>query len=204
MLYYHHKIYFKAPILTQEQDVVTMTMISWYTLETPRMPVWSAAPISEALIRTSSRISCLNSHTGATISLPTTSAASGVRTQTALSTGREDPRGLRKLWASHHWQGRIQEFEKGGGTTYCFFRTAASLETRASPKRADKRGMGGGGGGGGDSDTFFRSAIYVGGGGSTNRGTTGGRNQTPFLFSFLFFRFQKGGHMYKKGGGGHL
>ena len=49
-----------------------------------------------------------------------------------------------------------------GGTTYCFFRTTASLETHASPKKADKRG-GGGGGGGGDSDTFFRSAIYVGG-----------------------------------------
>ena len=30
-----------------------------------------------------------------------------------------------------------------GGITYCFFRTAASIETRASPKKADKRGGGG-------------------------------------------------------------
>ena len=49
-----------------------------------------------------------------------------------------------------------------GGTTYCFFRSAASLKTRASPKKADKRG---GGGGGGTPTLFFQSAIYVGGGG---------------------------------------
>ena len=30
-----------------------------------------------------------------------------------------------------------------GGTTYCFFGPPASLETRASPKKADKRGRGG-------------------------------------------------------------
>ena len=48
-----------------------------------------------------------------------------------------------------------------GGTTYCFFRTAASLETRASPKKADKRG----GGGGGDSDTFFPERHLRRGGG---------------------------------------
>ena len=40
-------------------------------------------------------------------------------------------------------------FFKKGGTTHCFFRTAASLE---SPQKADERG------GGGDSDTFFSRA----------------------------------------------
>ena len=47
------------------------------------------------------------------------------------------------------YQGRIQDL---GHTHGFFFRTAASLESRASPKKADE---GGGGGGGGDSDTFF-------------------------------------------------
>ena len=54
-------------------------------------------------------------------------------------------------------------------------------------------------GGGGDSDTFFSGAPSTSGGGGggvgSNRGIAG-RNQTPFFF----FRFHKGGHMYKKGG----
>ena len=48
-----------------------------------------------------------------------------------------------------------------GGTTYCFFRTAASLETRASPKKADKRG----GGGGGLRHFFPERHLRQGGGG---------------------------------------
>ena len=82
-------------------------------------------------------------------------------------------------------QGRIQEFEKGGGGAQhtVFFRTTASLETRASPKKADKREGGGGGG-------------------FSNRGIAGW-NQTLF-FCFFCFRFQKGGHMYKKGGGAFI
>ena len=83
-----------------------------------------------------------------------------------------------------------------GGITYCFFRTAASLKTRASPKKADKQG---GGGGGGLRHFFFRSAIYVRGGGvSSNRGIAG-RNQTPFFF-FFFFSFKRGGTCTKRGG----
>ena len=52
-------------------------------------------------------------------------------------------------------RGGSRNLRKGGQ----FFRTAASLETRASPKKADKQG------GGGTPTLFFRSAIYVGGGG---------------------------------------
>ena len=53
-------------------------------------------------------------------------------------------------------------WEKGGAQHTIFFGTAASLETRASPKKADKRG-----GGGGDSDTFFFPERHLrrGGGG---------------------------------------
>ena len=48
-------------------------------------------------------------------------------------------------------QGRIQDFKRGGHNTLFFSdRRAASLESRASPKKADeRRGEGGGGGGGG-------------------------------------------------------
>ena len=48
----------------------------------------------------------------------------------------------------------FQKKRGGGHNTLGFFRTAASLESRASPKKADERGVskgfkGGGGGGGG-------------------------------------------------------
>ena len=63
-------------------------------------------------------------------------------------------------------------FKKRGGTTQFFFLTAASLESRASPKKADelmsvesraspkRGGGGGGGGGGGESDTFLCSDTF--------------------------------------------
>ena len=51
-------------------------------------------------------------------------------------------------------------WERGGAQHTVFFRTAASLETRASPKKADKQG-----GGGGDSDTLFPERHLRRGGG---------------------------------------
>ena len=83
-----------------------------------------------------------------------------------------------------------------GGITYCFFRTAASLETCASPKKADKRG-----GGGGLRHFFFSERHLRRGGVSSNRGLAG-RNQTPFFFFFFFFflGFKRGGTCTKRGG----
>ena len=94
---------------------------------------------------------------------------------------------------------RIFKKGGGGGTTLFFFRTAVNLESRASPKKADERG--GGGGGGGLRHIFFRSATKV------DSRARGGGSETflcsdTFMFlCFFFLRFQKGGHMYKKGGG---
>ena len=58
-------------------------------------------------------------------------------------------------------QGRIQEFEKGGGTTHCLFvfRTAASLEASKLAQVPKKLISGwGGGGGGGGTPTLFSGA----------------------------------------------
>ena len=81
----------------------------------------------------------------------------------------------------------------GGGTIHCFFRTAASLESRASPKKADERG--GGGGGGALRHFVFRSATSVESRASPKWG--GGGNPTHF---FLGFKRGGGAHVQKRGG----
>ena len=81
----------EGPIPMQEQGAATTTTTCWYSPETPRRLVWTAAPTSEERIRTSRRIWSLSSLTGATTSSHTTSAASGVLLRTASSTCREDP-----------------------------------------------------------------------------------------------------------------
>ena len=85
-------------------------------------------------------------------------------------------------------------FKKGGGhNTQFFLRTAASLKSRASPKKADERE-------GGDSDTFFfRSATSVESRASPKQGGGGIRH-----ISVFFLGFKRGGHMYKKGGGANV
>ena len=55
-------------------------------------------------------------------------------------------------------QGRIQDLKKGGHNTLFFFRTAASLESRASPTKKLMSGGGGRGGGGGGTPTLFFGA----------------------------------------------
>ena len=62
------------------------------------------------------------------------------RTRTSLARARPLRYPSRKpMWTNvceaFYFRGGSQEFEKGGGAkSYCFFRTAAILETRASPK----------------------------------------------------------------------
>ena len=97
-------------------------------------------------------------------------------------------------------QGRIQDKKRGGGTIHCFFRTAASLESRASPKKADERG---GGGGGGGTPTLCFSERHQRRESRKSQMGGGGGNPTHFCF-----RFQKGGggNFLQKGfkrGGGH-
>ena len=105
-------------------------------------------------------------------------------------------------------QGRIQDFNKGGrGTKHClFFLTAASLESRASPKKA----LISGGRGRGGLRPFFserhqrresRKSQTGGGGG----GGGGGGDPTHFCVPKHFFYVSKGGggHMYQKKGGGN-
>ena len=87
-------------------------------------------------------------------------------------------------------------FKKGGGTTHWGVfsdRRAASLESRASPKKADERG--------GTPTLFFRSATASRVAQVPKRGGGGG-NPTHYCVPTLFFKgFKRGGHMYKKGGG---
>ena len=93
-------------------------------------------------------------------------------------------------------QGRIQDFNKGGGggTKHCLFvLTAASLESRASPKKALISG-----GGGGGLRPFFRSATSVESRASPKRG--GGIRHIS-VFRNIFFYVSKGGgaHVQKRG-----
>ena len=91
--------------------------------------------------------------------------------------------------------------KRGRGHNTLFFRTAASLESRASPKKADERG-GGGEEGGGDPDTVFFGAppaskfvqvpnkLMSGG---------GGVNSTHLCAVFVFVLF----FAFKRGRGAH-
>ena len=63
-------------------------------------------------------------------------------------------------------QGRIQDFKKGGHNTV-FFRTAASLESRASPKKAESRKSQTGGE---PTHFFFFLGFKRGGGANVQKG----------------------------------
>ena len=50
----------------------------------------------------------------------------------------------------------------GRGAHSFFYRSAASLESRPSPEKADERGGGGGGGGGGGTPSLFSDLKLLG------------------------------------------
>ena len=88
-------------------------------------------------------------------------------------------------------RGGSRILKRGAQHTVFSDRRAASLECRASPKKAD------------DSDTFFRSATSVESRASPKRGGGGGGDPTHFCVptQLCFFKVSKEGAQVQKGGG---
>ena len=94
-------------------------------------------------------------------------------------------------------RGGSRILKKGGGTTYCVFRTAAPPASKVAQVPKKLMSGGEGGGGGGTPTLFFRSAISVESRASPKpadeRGGGGGESDTFMCTDTFFLRFQKGG-----------